>query len=244
MPFARKSKNVFVSNKNQTKQAGQQGFPDLPPFFTEEPLGKDQNYPIERGGAPDFTCQRFIPFFSDQCSDIVGNSEALCEGDYLKCDSNPYKKNGEEAIISYHCGTTSDGQPGNQRIPIPAICKPISGTNPELEGGDTTALPADTPVPAPTADTPPADAPAPAPAPAPAADTPAPAPPTSEEAAPPAPAPDPAPAPVTEPEVAETDEDTDSDIEMESTSESIENTSNLNVAIPLDNGQKLRLIIE
>jgi len=264
MPFARKSKNVFVFNKsitNKSKQPEQSGFPDLPTFFTDEPIGKDQKYPIERGGVPDFTCQRFIPFFSDQCSDIVGNSDALCEGNYLKCESNPYKKNGEESIISYHCGTTSDGQQGNQRIPIPAICKPISGTNPDLEGGNTTVTennsttepPLEPPLEQPLE--PPLEPPLEQPL------EPLPEPPLEPLPEPPPPPPEPPPSAPLElpievaetdalPEVAETDEETDeesnseSDIEPESNSESSQLVSNLNIAIPLDNGQKLRLIIE
>lgn len=205
-------KNVIKAQEKNT--LNKQPLPELPGFFTTEPLGKDKNYPRSRGGVPGYTCERFIPFYDDNCGKVVGEDTSYCEGDYLKCVSNPYSKN---PTTSFHCGKTSDGKEGNKDIPVGAICKPISGINPTLENGitdlaesnasnSTEPTPTTEPEPAPTPTTEPEPAPEPTTEPVPA---PTPTPTTEPE---PTPAPEPAPTPAPEPapeNVAQTDSDSD-----------------------------------
>jgi hypothetical protein len=150
MTFSKRKKtNNILKNviKAQDKnRLNKQPLPELPDFFTTEPLGKDKNYPRSRGGLPGYTCERFIPFYDDNCGKVVGEDTSYCDGDYLKCVSNPYSKN---PTTSFHCGKTSDGKEGDPNIPVGAICKPISGINPTLEDGNTEPAPAPEPEPAP-----------------------------------------------------------------------------------------------
>ena len=150
MTFSKRKKtNNILKNviKAQDKnRLNKQPLPELPDFFTTEPLGKDKNYPRSRGGLPGYTCERFIPFYDDKCGKVVGEDTSYCDGDYLKCVSNPYSKN---PTTSFHCGKTSDGKEGDPNIPVGAICKPISGINPTLEDGNTEPAPAPEPEPAP-----------------------------------------------------------------------------------------------
>ena len=162
MTFSKRKKtNNILKNviKAQDKnRLNKQPLPELPDFFTTEPLGKDKNYPRSRGGLPGYTCERFIPFYDDNCGKVVGEDTSYCDGDYLKCVSNPYSKN---PTTSFHCGKTSDGKEGDPNIPVGAICKPISGINPTLEDGNTEPAPAPEPEPAPAPEPEPAPAPEP-----------------------------------------------------------------------------------
>ena len=203
-------KNVIKAQEKNT--LNKQPLPELPGFFTKEPLGKDKNYPRSRGGVPGYTCERFIPFYDDNCGKVVGEDTSYCGGDYLKCVSNPYSKN---PTTSFHCGKTSDGKEGNKNIPVGAICKPISGRNPTLEDGNTdlaesnasnSTEPTTEPELAPTPTTEPEPAPTTEPEPAPT--------PTTE--------PEPAPEPTT---VAETDSESESEIDVANTDDDTESES-------------------
>ena len=219
MTFSKRKKtNNILKNviKAQDKnRLNKQPLPELPDFFTTEPLGKDKNYPRSRGGLPGYTCERFIPFYDDNCGKVVGEDTSYCDGDYLKCVSNPYSKN---PTTSFHCGKTSDGKEGDPNIPVGAICKPISGINPTLEDGNTDLAESNA---SNSNDTEPTTEPAPTPAPAPAPE------PAPEPA--PAPAPEPTTEPAPEPTtIAETDSESDianTDSESESDNDNTDSES-------------------
>ena len=213
MTFSKRKKtNNILKNviKAQDKnRLNKQPLPELPDFFTTEPLGKDKNYPRSRGGLPGYTCERFIPFYDDNCGTVVGEDTSYCDGDYLKCVSNPYSKN---PTTSFHCGKTSDGKEGDPNIPVGAICKPISGINPTLEDGNTDLAESNA---SNSNDTEPTPAPEPAPEPTPAP-TPAPEPTTVAETD-------------SESDFANTDSESDSDSESDNTTNSKQNKKNAKV---------------